>query len=120
MTFRSAPKPVPRAKPKRKPLPRATKRIAKVSARWDRTWWPRRSRECIEAASALCYNCRPRRVRANQSAHVHELGRGRSRNNPDATCSACGTRLNDLANLRAVCSASCNAAVARPCPGRSR
>ena len=38
-----------------------------------------------------------------EAAHLHPLGRGRSRCNPDATCSVCGTRLNDPENLIWVC-----------------
>lgn len=54
-----------------------------------------------------------------QVAHVHGLGMGGNRSKRGATCPTCGTRLNDPANLLAVCSLACNDAVARPCPGKT-
>lgn len=114
------PKPPPREKRPRKPLPRPKRRMAHVRKRCRGKAWTDVRREVLERANGRCEvdGCTRR---ASQAAHVHGLGwrHAGGRYSATATCPTCGCRLNDPSNLRAVCGAVHNDAVARPCPGRT-
>lgn len=119
-----APRPLRRKAPMRSETP--MERTAKKPRRIVRLPADVRD-EVLTRSHGRCERRWPAHARASwrcglpvtQVAHVHGLGMGGNRSKRNATCSTCGTRLNDPANLLAVCSLACNDAVARPCPGKT-
>lgn len=104
---------------KRSPIKRASAlKRSRPKPRKRLKWWPERSKTVRWLALDKCQSGSCRNA-ATQTAHIHPLGAGRSRDNPDERCSQCGLLLNSLFNLLAVCSSACNTAVSRPCPGKN-
>lgn len=104
------------------PIKRKTRLKAKRKRKWRPSaegrafWsdlrkavWKEHGPRCAHCSEVLVWSCWA-------AAHVHGLGRGRSRYNPSSQCSRCETLLNSVGNLRVVCrSGPCNDAVALPC-----
>jgi hypothetical protein len=59
-------------------------------------------RRSLKKGIPCCEVCNERAVEG-ECAHLHPLGAGRSRHDPDAQCSNCLTMLNHPDNLRWVC-----------------
>lgn len=94
-----------RAKPKR-PMGRKRPATAPKNRGRSAAFWARRRREAIRKRLGwvlLCEVCARPLEGQCEVAHFHPLGRARSRRDPDAYCSVCDIRLNDIENLRIVC-----------------
>ena len=102
----------------------------KPASRWRSAWRP--SDEGLAAYDALrtavcerekgrCQDCGRWIGMSGTLAHVHTLGMGRSRYDPEAQCSLCGTMLNVPENGRWL-DVSCHRVydrVSRPCARRT-
>ena len=95
------------------------KRLSRVPKEEGRAFWSGQRWARVELACWRCEHCGKSLIAESvQLAHVHPLGMGRSRYKRDAECSWCGTVLNSLLNLKAVCSSDCNTAVEVRCKGK--